>query len=153
MRTAIGTTLLLVLSAAFALASTDQIVEETTMSGEVRLSQTRTLGVELEATPIPSGTQPVAGDSGTLLWVDTVHFNGVAQSMAISGDGSTVVGGWWLNSARVALYDTQGTGVPDWTFPITTSFFVLGFNSIILTALRQIFEISRSRLRTPASRV
>jgi hypothetical protein len=106
----------------------EQTVEETAMDGATRIARTVTHTGSLLAPAPPVGAPPVtaappAGRDGSLLWVDPIHLNGIAQNMAITGDGNHVVAGWWLNNARVAAYDIGGTGVPNWTFSISTSFF------------------------------
>ncbi|MGD8395826.1 MAG: WD40 repeat domain-containing protein, partial [Candidatus Eiseniibacteriota bacterium] len=113
-----------VLSAAPAApVSSEQTVEQTATDGATRLARTVTESSTVIAPAPPASASPPVRRDGTLLWVDPLHLNGIAANMAISGDGNHVVGGWWLNNARVALYNIGGTGTPTWTFPISTSFF------------------------------
>jgi WD40 repeat protein len=70
-----------------------------------------------EASPLPS-----PGREGQILWYDTNHMNAVAENVAVSGDGSRAIAGWWLNSKRVAFYDVEQGNVPVWTSPMTAAF-------------------------------
>jgi hypothetical protein len=85
----------------------------------------------------PGEGAPATQNSGTILWIDRNHQNAVAQNVAITGDGRYVITGWWLSNARASLYDTVGTGIPLWSFPISTAFFVpvdASFDGSIITA-------------------
>ena len=109
-------------------AAPGAVEEEIAIAAGERVVRSVTSGaMPASALPPASAPPPAAAPGGRavgVLWVDTNHLAGIAQNVAMSGDGATVVGGWWLNSARVALYATGGAGVPAWNFPITTSFFV-----------------------------
>ena len=60
-----------------------------------------------------------------VLWVDRLHQNAIAQHAAISGTGTWIQAGWYLNNERTTLYETSGTGVPTWTYMIPSAQFVI----------------------------
>jgi hypothetical protein len=105
-------------------ADTERIEEQVVTESDLRQTRTLTLSArpQIEAPP----TTPLHHDSpyGTLLWTDRSHLNAIANDMAITGQGDHIVAGWWLNNERVAVYETMGAGVPLWTYPINSSFFL-----------------------------
>ncbi len=66
-----------------------------------------------EATPVFE-----AAGQNTYLWLDRNHQNAVAENVAISGDGSYGVAGWWLNNMRTALYRIYDDNLPEWVRPM-----------------------------------
>jgi hypothetical protein len=56
-----------------------------------------------------------------ILWVDRNHQNAIAQHTAISGGGAWLQAGWYLNNERTSLYETAGTGVPTWNYPLPSA--------------------------------
>lgn len=62
---------------------------------------------------------PVTAFAVEPLWIDRDHQGGIAEQVAIAGNGQVGVAGWWLNSARVALYRVPGgSGAPEWSHPL-----------------------------------
>jgi hypothetical protein len=55
----------------------------------------------------------------TQMWVDRNHLNAVAEDVAISGTGQSIVAGWWLNNERLSLYNPIASSTPLWTLPLT----------------------------------
>jgi WD40 repeat protein len=85
------------------------------------------------SSPITGGVQ----GRGKILWIDKDHQNAVAQHAAMSGSGEYIMGGWWLNNSRAALYETSGAGSPLWTHRISTNFYVpvdASFDGNVITA-------------------
>jgi len=53
------------------------------------------------------------------LWLDQNHLNAIPEQVTITGVGGYGVVGWWLNNMRVSLYEVpDGTGNPDWSYPL-----------------------------------
>jgi len=126
------------------LASAAPGVVHETVGGDSGARSVRSAPVGAEMTSAPGEEAPAIpplSGGGNVLWVDQNHLAAVAQNLAITGDGAYVVGGWWLNNSRVSLYATNGTGVPAWTFPISSSFFIpvdaAGDGSVITGTGRQ----------------
>lgn len=100
------------------------VVVETRDSAEIREVRSAPLGAEIAPSDGEASGLPLRQFGGAVLWVDQNHQFAVAQHLAMSGDGATIVAGWWLNNSRAALYATNGTGTPAWTAPITSNFFI-----------------------------
>jgi hypothetical protein len=58
----------------------------------------------------PLGTR----GANTYLWLDRNHGNAIAANVALSGDGSYAVAGWWLNNQRTSVYQEAGDENPEW---------------------------------------
>jgi hypothetical protein len=58
---------------------------------------------------------PLPVPDTSVLWVDRVHLNGIAEDVFISGDGMNIFAGWWLNNERVSLYRTMADSTPFWS--------------------------------------
>jgi hypothetical protein len=48
----------------------------------------------------------------------------IANNVDMSGDGQSIVVGWWLNSMRTSRYATIGAGTPVWEYPENVNFFL-----------------------------
>lgn len=84
--------------------SGDQVRSFTTPEGRVIIPMTKTM--------------PALAGRAQTLWVDRNHQYGIAQHMAISGNGMWIQAGWWLNNKRTSLYRTLGTETPVWVWPM-----------------------------------
>jgi WD40 repeat protein len=60
-----------------------------------------------------------------VIWVDRNHQNAIARHTAISRDGLWIQAGWYLNNERTSLYQTQGTGLPEWNYPMPNAEFTI----------------------------
>jgi len=72
------------------------------------------------------------------VWVDRNHQNGIADEIAISGNGQGIIASWYLNNDRLARYVISGTGVPLWNFAMpdnTWGMDVAAGSSTIFTGL------------------
>jgi hypothetical protein len=54
----------------------------------------------------------------------TEHPTAIAQNVAISGNGASIIAGWWLNDERTSRYAVSGSGIPLWEYPQTLNFFL-----------------------------
>lgn len=61
---------------------------------------------------------PLTGPFASILWVDRDHRYGIAENVAITGDGMNIVAGWWLNAKRISTYRTMGTSTPLWEYSL-----------------------------------
>jgi hypothetical protein len=64
-------------------------------------------------------SREVRGGAGILaatLWVDRAHQYAISNNMAISGNGQTVLAGWYLNNERTSCYRMSGAGTPLWVY-------------------------------------
>ncbi len=64
---------------------------------------------------VPPNQSAAPAPSSAPAWVDRNHMAGIAEFVALCGDGAYGVAGWWLNGMRTACYRVDsGNGVPVW---------------------------------------
>lgn len=85
---------------------------------ETGSSGTRFITVPSGNSNVQAGTHFYDNCRAEILWVDRNHQNAIAQHAAISGDGTWLQAGWYLNNERTSLYETMGTGIPTWNYPM-----------------------------------
>ena len=66
--------------------------------------------------PLSREVRGGAGVLAAILWVDRTHQNAISNNMAISGNGQTVLAGWYLNNERTSCYRMSGAGTPLWVY-------------------------------------
>lgn len=65
--------------------------------------------------------RPYSGLDQEVLWMDEDP-TGIAENVAVSGNGTYSAVGWWLNNERVSKYQTTGGGNPLWDYSISPNF-------------------------------
>lgn len=64
---------------------------------------------------VPDHATPRIGQRAETMWVDRAHQNAIANHTAISGNGTWIQAGWYLNNERTSVYRSLGSNVPLWT--------------------------------------
>jgi WD40 repeat protein len=96
------------------------------VESQTNASGTRFITEPSGSTVTPSLQTDFYGNSrAEVLWVDRNHQFAIASHTAISGDGAWIQAGWYLNNERTSLYETMGTGSPNWSYLMPTAEFVI----------------------------